>query len=178
MFAGRGAAVVDADAVAREVVAPGEAGLQRLVDEWGTGLLTPAGTLDRDQLRASVFADPAMRQRLDAILHPLIRERLFRQLAEQSAAPYGMAVVPLLLESGWREAVARVAVVDLPEAAQRERARRRDGLPDAQIRAIMAAQIDRTGRLAAADDVIDNSGPLAALAPQVERLHRQYLRLA
>lgn len=178
LFAGLGAAVVDADVIAREVVAPGEVGLRRLVDEWGGDILTGAGTLDRDRLRSLVFADPAARRRLEAILHPLIRERLFRRLAGQSAAPYGVAVVPLLLESGWRDEVARVVVVDLPESEQLERAMRRDGLAEQQVRAVMAAQIDRAARLAAADDVIDNNGPATALAPQVERLHRRYLQLA
>jgi dephospho-CoA kinase len=140
------------------------------------------GALDRGAMRAIVFADESTktsaRKRLEAILHPLIRAESERQLAA-AAAPYAMLVVPLLIESGsYRERVDRVAVVDCREETQIARVMSRNGLARAEVERILAAQATRAERLAAADDIIDNDGEIAALPPRIERLHADYLALA
>ncbi len=177
-FAERGAAVVDTDRIAHALTAPGGAALESIRAAFGDTAISADGGLDRAAMRARVFADEAQRSRLEAILHPMIRAESARQCAA-AQAPYVVLVVPLLIESGsWRERCDRLCVVDCPETLQIARVAARSGLPEAQIRAIMAAQASRAQRLANADDVIDNSGTLAALAPQVEALHRRYLVLA
>jgi dephospho-CoA kinase len=131
--------------------------------------------MDRAKMRALVFADPGARARLEAILHPKIREAT-AAAALLASGPYVMFVVPLLIESGtWRERVARVLAIDCPEEVQIARVMARNGLPEAQVRAIMAAQVTRAQRQAAADDLILNDDGLDALLPQVERLHAFYL---
>lgn len=177
LFAARGAPVIDTDAIAREAVEPGAPALARIAEEFGPAVLTPAGTLDRAALRTRVFADVEQRRRLEAILHPEIRARARKRLADL-AAPYAIVVVPLLLESGEWTFVQRVLVVDVPESMQRERACARDGLSRAQVDAVMNAQVDRERRLAAADDILVNDCDLPTLERQVEALHRRYLRLA
>ncbi len=177
LFAARGVPVIDTDAIAREAVEPGTPALARIAEEFGPAVLTPAGTLDRAALRARVFADAGQRRRLEAILHPEIRARARKRLADL-AAPYAIVVVPLLIESGEWPFVQRVLVVDVPESVQRERACARDGLSRAQVDAIMSAQAGRERRLAAADDILVNDRDLPTLERQVETLHRRYLRLA
>lgn len=176
-FAARGVPVIDTDAIAREAVEPGTPALARIAEEFGPAVLTPAGTLDRAALRARVFADAEQRRRLEAILHPEIRARARKRLADP-AAPYAIVVVPLLLESGEWSFVQRVLVVDVPESVQRERACARDGLSRAQVDAVMSAQAGRERRLAAADDVLVNDRDLPTLERRVEALHRRYLQLA
>jgi len=130
------------------------------------------------RMRARVFGDAATRKRLEALLHPLIRDESERRIAAAEGR-YVIHVVPLLIESpGYRERVARVLVIDCPEALQLERVRSRSGLAPDAVRAIIHSQAPRAERLAAADDVIDNSGTLAALHKQIARLHRRYLELA
>ena len=125
-----------------------------------------------------MFADPDARIRLEAILHPLVRERLNDEVARWHG-PYGLLVVPLLLDRGnVRSRVSRVLVVDCPEEEQVRRVMARSGLTAAEVRAIMATQLSRAERLSKADDVVDNGGPLSALAPQVERLHAFYRECA
>ena len=175
IFTQLGAAVVDTDAVAREVVAPGEPGLRAVAEAFGTEILLPSGELDRRALRSVVFSDPKRRQLLESILHPLIRARTL-QLIDALEAPYAIVVVPLLLETGFAELVERILVVDCPQTQQLERLRRRDDIDETEARAMLAAQIDRQARLARADDVIDNSGSLEATRRQVETLHEQYLQ--
>jgi len=129
-------------------------------------------------MRELVFADAEKKQRLEALLHPMIRAESERRISA-APGPYVVHVVPLLVESpGYRERVGRVLVVDCPEALQISRVRQRSGLPEEQIRRIIASQIQRERRLAAADDVIDNSGSIAAMQQQVRRLHEKYLALA
>ena len=140
-------------------------------------LLAADGSLNRDAMRARVFSNPEERQRLEHVLHPLIRERA-RERVLQSAAPYVLLVVPLLLETGaYRDLVDRVLVVDCPESRQIARTMARNGLAEDAVRAIMAAQLPRAERLAHADDVIRNDGDMAHLQAQVLNLHRQYLQL-
>lgn len=178
MFAKLGAALVDTDVIAREVVADGEPGLAAVVAKFGVAVLLPSGELNRPVLRSLVFADEAKRRTLEAILHPLIRERTRTKL-EASEAPYALVAVPLLVETGgFRDIVDRILVVDCPESMQLERLTRRDAIPKEEASAMLRAQTDRATRLKAAHDVIDNSGTPDATRRQVEVLHRRYLDLA
>jgi dephospho-CoA kinase len=176
LFTGHGVAVIDADAVARAVVEPGQPGLRQVVARFGDGILKPDGSLDRTALRQQVFDDPASRKRLEAVIHPLVRTGLIDHLTTVRSA-YAVLSIPLLLESGQRDLVDRVLVVDLPSTEQITRLMQRDGCEEAHARAILDAQLDRETRRRAADDLIDNSGDRAALAPQVEALHHRYLTI-
>jgi dephospho-CoA kinase len=134
--------------------------------------------MDRKRMRELVFADTQKKHRLEALLHPMIRAESERRIAA-APGPYVVHVVPLLVESpGYRERYRRVLVVDCPETLQVARVRQRSGLAEEEIRRIIASQIQRESRLTAADDVIDNSGSIAALQQQVLRLHEKYLALA
>jgi len=177
MFQALGAPLIDTDVLAREVVEPGEPGLTAIRDAFGPDVLTEDGRLDRRKLRSIVFSDDGKRRRLEAILHPLIRERLLAKL-DGLDAPYVVIAVPLLVETDFVELVDRVLVVDAPVDVQLDRLMARDGSTRAEAQAIIDAQVDRATRLARADDVIDNSGDLAATRAQVETLHRRYLQLA
>ncbi|EAR21822.1 dephospho-CoA kinase [Nitrococcus mobilis] len=176
-FATRTVEIIDTDCIAREVVQPTSAGLRQLVEHFGATILTPAGELDRAQLRRRVFADPTERARLDNILHPLIRTKTIA-LLEHRRGPYTILVVPLLLESSMTDLVNRILVVDVPVVLQRQRLLKRMETSDEEIECILAAQASRAARLTRADDVIDNSGSLTALDAQVAHLHARYLRLA
>ena len=175
LFAALGASVVDTDLIAHALTAPHGAAMPAIVAAFGAGYADADGALDRAKMRALAFSDPAARQRLERILHPLIRDAT-AAAAAAATGPYVIYVVPLLIESGsWRARVSRILAVDCPENEQISRVMARNGLPEAQVKAIMAAQVSRQARLAAADDVIRNDDGLGALAPQVERLHRNYL---
>lgn len=180
-FGRLGAAVVDTDAIAHELTGPGGGAMAALQQVFGDAVVAPDGRLDRAAMRRLVFADPAVRRRLESVLHPLIRRIGTERCAEAltRGSPYALLVVPLLVESGdYRQRVSRVAVVDCPDELRIARVGARSGLAPAEVKAIMAVQASREERLAAADDVIDNSGDREALVTQVERLHRQYLALA
>ncbi len=172
-----GVPIIDADLIARELVQPGSECLAEIVETFGPAVLDSDGSLDRSALRQRVFADPSSRARLEAILHPRIREVMTRRLKALDA-PYAVLVIPLLIETGQKELAHRVLVVDAPEAAQIARVRERDGMDGQQVRAILAAQSDRATRLLAADDVIENDGDLDALLRRTEALHRRYLELS
>ncbi len=174
-FARLGAEVIDTDVLSRELVAPGQPALGEIVDEFGADILTAAGELDRSRLRERIFADTKARERLQDILHPRIRSAMLAR-AQQLSAPYVVFVVPLLIETGQQALVDRVLVIDVAEHTQRRRVAARDGLSEARIDRVLAAQATRDRRLRAADDVIDNDGGRADLARQVEQLHQQYLR--
>ncbi|MHB1373528.1 MAG: dephospho-CoA kinase [Thauera sp.] len=177
-FEALGASIVDTDRIAHELTAPGGAAIDAIRDAFGAAMITPDGSLDRSAMRALAFERPEARRQLEAILHPLIRDESTRRCRVAQGA-YVILAVPLLIESGtYRERCDRICVVDCPEALQVARVRARNGLAEAQIRAIMAAQASRNQRLAAADDVIDNGGDLAALHAQVQRLHAAYLHAA
>lgn len=178
MFAARGASIIDTDQIAHQLTAPGGAAIPAIKAQFGASFLTESGAMDRARMREYVFSEPAAKARLEAILHPLIRIETERA-ASEAAGAYPVFVVPLLVESGsWRERVTRILVVDCSEDAQVRRVISRSGLPEAQVHAIMAAQVTRAERLAAADDVIHNDGDAMALIPQVDRLHACYLALA
>jgi dephospho-CoA kinase len=177
-FARLGAAVVDADEIARELTGPGGAAMPHVRSLFGDAFVAASGAMDREAMRRRVFSDPAAKLALERLLHPLIRAESERRIAA-ARTPYVVHVVPLLVESpGYRERVDRVLVVDAPEEVQVERARARSRLPAEEVRAIMRAQLPRERRLAAADDVIDNAGSREALRAQVAALHAKYLALA
>jgi dephospho-CoA kinase len=173
-----GASVVDSDAIAHQLTAPGGAALEHLKALFGEAFISPSGAMDREAMRQRVFSDPQAKRALEELLHPMIRAEAERRMAA-ARGPYVIYVVPLLVEAGdYRSRVDRVLVVDAPEALQLERVRSRSGLPEREVRAIMAQQRPRAARLAAADDVIDNSGALDALHAQVAALHARYLKMA
>ena len=175
MFGALGATLVDTDAIAHALTAPHGAAMPAILGEFGAGFATPDGALDRAKMRELVFADPGARARLEAILHPRIREAT-DAAAAVATGPYVIFVVPLLIESGsWVGRVTRVLAIDCSEETQVARVMARNNLSEPQVRAIMAAQVSRSERLAAADDVILNDDGIEALTPQVERLHAFYL---
>lgn len=177
MFATLGVPVLDADLVAREVVAPGAPALAQIAAEFGAGMLQADGTLDRRRMRERVFADPAERRKLEAITHPHIRARMRDWLAAQTG-PYCMLSVAILVEARMRTLVDRVLVIDVPESVQAQRLRERDNVSAELAAQMLAAQLPRAQRLAAADDVLENTAGLDHIHACVERLHRFYLGIA
>lgn len=179
-FAALGAAVVDTDAIAHALTRPGGAAIPQVRRIFGAANIAADGSMDRKKVRELVFADPTAKNKLEALLHPMIRAESQRRIAASAgSAPYVLHVVPLLVESpDYRTRVHRVLVVDCAEEIQVARVMQRSALAEDEVRRIIAAQAPRSARLAAADDVIDNSGPLAALGPQILALHRRYLALA
>lgn len=174
-FARLGATIVDTDLIAHELTEAGGAAVADVERIFGREMIGDTGAMDRRRMREHVFADPVARKALEALLHPMIRLESQRRIAA-ALGPYVIHVVPLLVESAdYRNRVDRVLVIDCPEAIQVQRVRARSGLSEAQARAIMASQATRADRLAAADDVIDNSGSLDALRKQVAELHQRYL---
>jgi dephospho-CoA kinase len=169
-FQALGATVVDTDAIAHAIA--------DVRKRFGDAYIDANGAMDRKKMRALVFSDSQAKQRLEALLHPMIRNESARQIAA-ATGPYVLLVVPLLVESSdYRTRVGRVLVVDCPEAIQITRVRQRSGLPEDEVRRIISSQVQREKRLAAADDVIDNSGPISALQQQVRKLHQNYLEIA
>lgn len=177
-FARLGATVVDTDAIAHELTAPGGAAIEGVRRLFGDACIDARGAMDRGRVRALVFDDAAARKRLEGLLHPMIREESNRRIAA-ATGPYVVHVVPLLIESrDYRGRIDRVLVVDCPEQTQLARVSARSGLSEEEVRRMMSAQIPRAQRLAAADDVIDNSGSLDDLRRQVQALHRRYLAMS
>jgi dephospho-CoA kinase len=177
-FKALGVPVCDADYAARVVVEPGSEGLAAIVTAFGSGVLDAQGRLDRPAMRQRVFADPAARKTLEAIVHPRVRQWMLEH-ARSAKGPYVMLSIPLLAENiGHYRWVDRIAVVDVPEAVQVQRLMARDGIDEALANRILASQASRSARLALADDVIDNGGPETALDAQVAVLHQRYLELA
>jgi dephospho-CoA kinase len=174
-FAELGASIVDTDRIAHGMTVAGGPAMPALLAEFGPEFADASGAMDRARMRALVFSDATAKSRLEAILHPLIRAAA-EAAGAAATGPYVIYDVPLLVESGtWRSRVQRVLVVDCPEAVQVARVMARNKMPASQVQAIMAAQAPRSTRLAAADDIINNEGDLAALEPQIARLHDLYL---
>jgi dephospho-CoA kinase len=175
-LAALGAVVIDADAIARDVVAPGTDGLAGVTAAFGSGVLRPDGSLDRERLGEKVFADPELRGRLNGIIHPLVGKRM-REL-EQAAGADAIVVhdVPLITENGLADAYDLVVVVDAPAELQLKRLVQDRGMSRDQVRARMGAQASRPQRLEIADLVIDNSGSLAELDRQVAELWSELRR--
>ncbi|MDN7601923.1 dephospho-CoA kinase [Burkholderia gladioli] len=178
-FGARGATLVDTDAIAHQVTAPGGAAMPAITAAFGPAFVAADGSLDRARMRALVFGNEAARKRLEAITHPLIRAETEQQAARANG-PYVIFVVPLLVESGsWRNRVDRVLVVDCEVETQIARVMQRNGFAREQVEAIVARQATREARLAAADDVIVNeAAPDAALDTRIDALHAHYLALA
>lgn len=172
-----GITVVDADIVAREVVQPGEPALKKIAQQFGSDILLADGNLNRSALRKIIFEQPELRDWLEQLLHPLIRESILLQLT-QASSPYAILASPLLLETDQYLLVDQIIVVDVDEATQIRRTAVRDNTDTKQVEAIIAAQMPREERLARADSVIDNSGPEELLQPQIDRLHNSLLKLA
>jgi dephospho-CoA kinase len=172
-----GVPIIDADAAARAVVAPGKPGLAAVSERFGPRVVAENGELDRSALRDLIFKDPASRRDLEAILHPLIRADM-EQSANLAVGPYVVMAIPLLIEGGSRDRVDRILVVDVDETVQLQRVMVRDGGTEEQARAILASQASRSARLAAADDVLLNTGTVADLRQAVDQLHESYLRVA
>lgn len=179
LFEALGVVVADADVAARNVVAKGSAGLAAVVAAFGESTLDASGALDRASMRLRVFQDPEARRRLEAIIHPLVREHLQAQCAA-APGPYAIAAVPLLAESGgtigypWLQ---RILVIDVPVQVQHARLVQRDGIDDALASLMIEAQASRPARLAIADDVLVNDGPIDALPAHVAALDRRYRAL-
>ena len=176
-FGALGVPILDSDQIARDVVEPGQPPLERLVERFGAGILTPDGHLDRPALRDIVFSDPKARADLEALIHPAIGAALEARSAT-AGGPYQILVIPLLVEKNLSPHVDRVLVVDCDEALQVRRLRTRDGSTAAQAQAILDAQAPRAVRLKAANDVITNDADMSAVQHQVAALHNRYLELA
>lgn len=178
MLAHRGAVVIDADAISRAATAPGGAAMALLEAAFGPALLTPEGALDRDQMRTLIYTDPSAKARLEGIVHPLVGQAIALQAQQAQAAGAACLVfdIPLLVESRhWRETLDRILVIDCTEATQITRVTARNGLHEAEVRKILAAQASRTQRLAAADMVLFNDGiTMDQLAQQVQEMGPQF----
>jgi len=177
-FEALGVRVHDADVAAREVIELGTDGLAAAVDAFGSGVLDSSGRLDRLAMRQRVFVDLEVRHKLEAIIHPRVRQWLHDHVLADTG-PYCLLVIPLLAENiedyRW---VDRVLLVDAPELVQIERLIARDGVDETLARRMLAHQASRAERMALADDVIENSGDEAALDDAVASLHQRYLALA
>ena len=178
IFSRLGAGVIDTDEIAHELTQPGGESISAIHQVFGESYITAEGALNRKEMRNLVFNDMNARRKLEAILHPLIRDEVARRV-ELSQAPYLIVVVPLLLETGhYQGIVQRILAVDCSEREQISRAAARSGMDEQAVRAIMAAQISRDERLRQADDVIVNNACLPSLERQVQALHGKYMRLA
>ena len=176
-FARLGVTISDADRLSHALTAPGQRGLEALVRTLGKDILDSQGRLDRAALRRRIFADPALRRQVEALLHPLVLEAQAFEL-QAAKGPYAVAVIPLLAESpASRALVDRVLVADCPEELQLSRLMSRDGETQASANAILAAQAPRAARLAVADDILLNANDLPALEAAVVRLHEFYREL-
>ena len=176
-FGALGVPILDSDRIAREVVEPGQPPLERLVERFGRGILTPDGHLDRPALRDIVFRDPKARADLENLTHPAIGAALEARSAS-AGGPYQILVIPLLVEKNLGAHVDRVLVVDCNEELQIRRLLARDGSNRTQAQAILDAQVSRPARLKAANDVITNDADMSAVQAQVAALHTRYLELA
>lgn len=176
LLAQRGAVIIDADVLAREVVAPGTPGLAAIAERFGQDVLRPDGSLDRPALGAIVFADAGARADLEALTHPRIRARADELRAAASPDAVVIDVIPLLVEAGLAGRFDEVVVVDVPSQVQVERLRARDGFTHDEAMARLAAQASRGERLAVADHVVDNTGDRAGLAASVDRLWERLTR--
>jgi len=177
LFEALGVPVIDTDALAREVVAPGQPLLGQIARKFGPQVLLPDGGLDRAAMRSIVFSNPAARAELEELTHPAIRA-LLEQRSAAAGGDYQILEIPLLVESSGRTRVDRVLVVDSAEELRIRRLQARDGSTLEQAREILNAQASREKRLAHADDVIVNDGDLRTLRDQVAALHMQYQKLA
>ncbi|NUW68555.1 dephospho-CoA kinase [Vibrio coralliilyticus] len=171
-----GIEIVDADVVAREVVEPGSEGLKAIEERWGSDILLHDGTLNRAKLREVIFTNEEEKAWVNGLLHPMIREKMQADIAKVTS-PYGLLVIPLMVENNLQSLADRVLVVDVDKQTQMQRTVERDGVPLEQAESILAAQASRTQRLAIADDVIKNNATNQELLPQITELHQKYLEI-
>lgn len=176
LFAKKDICIIDTDQLARDVVQPGQAALQKIAEKFGHDVIAADGSLDRIKLRSIIFADLEKRVWLEQLLHPLIRTEMKQQI-DASASPYCIVVIPLLFETKPNPLIQRTLVVDATEEMQLSRAAERDKTSPENIQTILNTQINREKRLNLADDVIENHGSLSDLAQQVDRMHEFYLSL-
>ena len=176
LFLKQGIEVIDADLIAREVVEPGTPALQKILEKFGSTVVDSSGRLDRAKLRTLVFNDADLKDWLNQLLHPLIRQQMLLQ-TQHASSPYCLLSVPLLVEGQLHKQVDRVVIVDVDEETQLQRTLLRDKTNESEIRAIMQSQASRADRLAVADDIIDNNGKAEDLEAQVKQLHTRYLEL-
>ncbi|MGR5334841.1 dephospho-CoA kinase [Vibrio gigantis] len=169
--------IVDADIVAREVVALGSDGLKQITDHFGDSILLDDGTLNRSRLRELIFSDPKEKQWLNDLLHPMIRDKIDSDLSKITS-PYGLLVAPLLVENQMQGMTDRVLIVDVPAEVQIERTMSRDNVSREQVASILKSQASREQRLAVADDVIKNHTKNQELLPQITDLHQKYLAIS
>ena len=180
LLASWGATVIDTDLIAHQLTAPAGGAIEAIRERFGSELIDASGALDRGRMRELVFADVARRKELEGILHPRIADEVLKQ-AREATGIYAVFVVPLLIESGrWRDRIDRLCVVDCEEETQIARVHARSAIPVETIRRIMAAQVTRAERLAAADDIISNMATttLIELEKQVLVLHKAWCNLA
>ena len=177
LFAAEGITLVDADIVARDVVAQGSKGLEAIVSHFGIEMLTPEGELDRAKLRQRIFSHPEEREWLNQLLHPMIRQEMLAQV-EKATSAYVIMVVPLLFENGLDRLVNRTLVVDISPELQINRTVKRDNVDASQVNNIISSQCSRSEKLARADDIIDNQGEISTLKREVLALHQRYLQLS
>jgi dephospho-CoA kinase len=169
--------IVDADIVAREVVAVGSDGLRQIAEHFGEAILLEDGTLNRAKLREQIFSNPEDKTWLNALLHPMIRNKIEEGLTN-IRSPYGLLVAPLLIENQMQGMADRVLIVDVPTEVQIERTMNRDNVSEEQVKAILKSQASREQRLAVADDVIKNHTKNQDLVPQITDLHQKYLAIS
>ncbi len=169
--------IVDADIVAREVVAVGSDGLRQIAEHFGEAILLEDGTLNRAKLREQIFSNPEDKTWLNALLHPMIRNKIEEGLTN-IRSPYGLLVAPLLIENQMQGMADRVLIVDVPTEVQIERTMNRDNVSEEQVKAILKSQASREQRLAVADDVIKNHTKNQDLLPQITDLHQKYLAIS
>jgi dephospho-CoA kinase len=177
LFAELAVDIIDADVIARQVVEPGTQALAKIVEKFGGQILGKDAYLDRAKLRELIFQQPLLKDWLNELLHPIIRQEMQR-LTQEASSAYCILSVPLLFENKLNKSVDRVLIVDVSEQTQVTRTIGRDAVEQKQVKAIMASQASRAERLTIADDVIDNNGDEAALVGQVRRLHSDYLQQA
>ena len=178
LFSSYGVPIIDADTIARRVTAPGKPALREICALFGEEIVDDNGQLKRKQLRKIIFSDRQKREQLEAILHPLIQQRMLEQAAMEShRAAYAILSIPLLLESGWQHLLDRILVIDVNERSQLQRTMQRDNIDKKTAQTIINTQINRQDRLLAADDIIDNEGSIDELQQQVQQLHQKYQQL-
>lgn len=178
MFADLGVTLIDTDLIAHALTTTNGAAIEAIKNAFGADFIQSSGAMDRAKMRLHVFGQPEEKKRLEAILHPLIREET-EAAAKRSTGIYTIFVVPLLVESkSWKQRVSRVLVVDCSEQIQIQRVMSRNGMTREQVLAIMQTQASRDDRIKAADDIIDSERDLAEIRQDVRRLHDKYLQLS
>lgn len=177
LFGDYGIDIIDADIIAREVVEPSTVGLNAIVGKLGADILLTDGTLDRSKLRDAIFNEQQLKDWLNGLLHPLIREKMLSNISK-ATSPYCLLVVPLMVENNLQTMTHRLLVVDVDESVQIDRTQARDNVAPEHVKKILMAQASRQNRNAAADDIISNNGNSAELKNKVAELHQKYIKMS